>query len=163
MTHNPDDRRHFVKRWATRRASSAKDPDGPEGSPIVRIMERRASVVKSIQSSSTDELVRDGASVKSHHTLAQAETGTYGGILVSQEITVGIEPAELPTPPPQAAGQNYRERAGSRDAGASGPVGVELKNLGRTAGASHGDGKLRGAEIGGAFVDLLFAQCVEGR
>lgn len=35
-------------------------------------------------------------------------------------------------------------------------MGVELKNLGRIVGVSYGDGKLRGVEIGGVFVDLLF-------
>jgi hypothetical protein len=161
MAMYPEGRQGFVRRWANKRASHLKDIDGAEGSPIVRITERRASVVKSIQSSSTVELVRDEAS-QSHHTIGQVDSGSYGGILVSQEITVGIE-AAAPTPPPKAAGQDRLERIGSRDTGANGAMGVELKNLGRTAGASHGDGRMRIAEIGGSFVDLLFAQCVEGR
>ena len=152
----------LMKRWTARKESSSKD--GVEGRPIVSVKERRPSVVKSIQSSSTDELVRDGASVQSHQTLTPAESGHFGGILVSQEITVGIESAEFAVDDEQqhkAVGRGHRERSGSRSASATGAV--ELRSLGATAGASHGDGRLRAAEMGGSFVDVLFAQSVEGR
>lgn len=135
---------------------------------------RQMSISKSLPSSSTDELViPDGASNISGHrdTMASRRAdsaGTLGGILVSQEITVGIEPAAL-----AEAGNGRRgEAKGPAGSGGGYPYGnakpaasVEMRELGSSAavsrlGSGPGIGKV---DAPGTFVDVLFARCIEGR
>ncbi|KPM35267.1 hypothetical protein AK830_g11294 [Neonectria ditissima] len=148
---------------------------------------RRASEPDSIQSGSTINLcppnIKRSQSIESrHNSLTYPALGnspplrpSYGGIMVIQEIKIDIEEAELAQggPEPQLESTKSQDTMATESPNArrSRPRDIEMQRMGHM-GTNVQAGQRGcindGLHIGdvsqvGSFVDVLFAECVEGR
>ncbi|KAH8897836.1 hypothetical protein GQ53DRAFT_637355 [Thozetella sp. PMI_491] len=145
------------------KASSTKELwSGGRASPEMRAHNRSGDSVFEVQGALTDDSLSPSAT---------AMAPTFGGIMVSQEITINVHEASgepVPSSPRRVARRGRGEKGGDESAGpASVMTTIEMKNLERSAHHNIGAGVIvanaSAENETPTFVDELFAICVDQR